>query len=405
METKQPYIIGIGPGNQGYLYPLAEEAIKNADVLIGGKRNLSEFNHFNKKTLAIDKSLKDIATYIEKNWQREAIAVLASGDTGLFSIRAYLQKQMPKIPFKVLPGISSLQYLMAQENLSWNEVKIITLHGSDAVNVCNTVAINPATAIFTGGKNTPRSVAEKLLGLKGLNLEITVGENLSYPEERIVRGKPEEIAELDFDDLNLMIVKNKATDKVLWPYCTPGLPDELFIRDEVPMTKSEIRSLIMSKLRLKADSNILEIGSGTGSCTIEMALLARDGHVTTIEKNRKAWELCKKNTEHFGLDNIELINGSAPMDIPSEKSFDRVFIGGSAGNMAEIINTLSGENTRVVVSAITLESVAEALKAMDDQGFENIEVIQAAVSRSKKAGSKHLMLALNPITIISGDKI
>lgn len=405
MEIKQPYIIGIGPGDQGYLYPLAEQAVKEADLLIGGKRNLAEFSHLNKKTMAIDRSLKPIVEYIAAHYREESIAVLASGDTGLFSIRAYLQKQLPQVPFKVLPGISSLQYLMAKENLNWNEMKIITLHGSDKVNLCNTVAANPVTAIFTGGDNTPAMIAQKLQLLKNMELEITVGENLSYPEERIVKGTPNAIMDLDFQDLNLMIVKNPHTHQAAWPYSTPGLPDEAFLRDEVPMTKSEIRALILSKLRLTPQAKILEVGAGSGSCTVEMALAAREGRITALEKEEKAVKLCRKNIEHFGLDNISLIHGSAPHDLPDCTGFDRVFIGGSGGNMADIIQTATHKGVRMVVSAITVESVNEALTAMEKLGYENIEIVQAAVSRSKKLGTKHLMFALNPITIISGDAL
>ncbi|MEG1496024.1 MAG: precorrin-6y C5,15-methyltransferase (decarboxylating) subunit CbiE [Clostridiales bacterium] len=403
MENKKPFIIGIGPGNQEYLYPMAEKAIANADVLIGGNRNLAEFAHLNKETLSIDKSLKPIVDYIDANHQKKSIAVLASGDTGLFSIRAYLQKKLPNVPFTVLPGISSLQYLMAQKNLSWNEMKIITLHGNDNINLCNTVANNKVTAIFTGGKNTPSAIAKRLELLSYANLTLTVGENLSYPNERIISGTPQEIAAMEFDDLSLILAENSNVENKPWNYLTSGLPDELFIRDEVPMTKSEIRALILAKLRLKADSQILEIGAGTGSCTIEMALTAIDGKVWALEKNHTAVELCKKNIAKFALDNISLIEGIAPDDIPELPQIDHIFIGGSGGNMKDIIKKYSDKPLRLVVSAITLESVTEALSAMKECGFTDIEIIQAAVSRSKKAGTKHLMMGLNPITIVSGE--
>lgn len=405
MADKQSYIIGIGPGDQGFLYPLAAKVIKDADVLIGGKRNLAEYAHLHKKSLAIDKSLQTILDYIENNWQKESIAVLASGDTGLFSIRAYLQKKLPTVPFKVLPGISSLQYLMARENLSWNEMKIITLHGNDSINLCNTVAANAVTAIFTGNGNTPATIGQRLQNLSYAALEITVGENLSYPDERIVKGTPQEIAAGKFDDLNLMIVRNPDVMNRPWTYITHGMPDDLFCRAEVPMTKSEIRALILSKLRLRKNSQILEIGAGTGSCTIEMALAAEEGQVCSLEKNKTAVELCKSNIARFGLDNINLIEGVAPEDMPPTEIFDRVFIGGSGGNMQKIIGSLRQNNLRLVVSAITVESVAEALEAMAAYEFSNIEIVQAAVARSKKAGSKHLLTALNPITIISGEKL
>ncbi len=404
MNGKTPYIVGIGPGNQGYLYPLAQKAIEEADVLIGGKRNLEEFAHLNKETVSIDGKLAPIVSFIEEQWQNKSIAVLASGDTGLFSIRAYLQKKLPEVPFSVLPGISSLQYLIAKCNVNLNDLKIITLHGSNKVNLRDTVARNEVTAIFTGGSNSPQAIAAKLATMGFADLSVTVGENLSYPDEVLVTDTAKAIAQMHFGNLSLMLVKNPSVNERPWPYLTMGLPDESFLRDEVPMTKSEIRAIISSKLRLKANSKVLEIGAGTGSVTIEAALTASEGHVWALEKNPIAVALCRKNIEKFCLDNVTLIEGTAPEAIPELPRIDAIFIGGSGGNMKDIIKKYSNCSVRLVISAITVESVTEALDAMKEYGFENIEIVQAAVARSKKAGSKHLMMGMNPITIVSGER-
>ncbi|MCX4266327.1 MAG: precorrin-6Y C5,15-methyltransferase (decarboxylating) subunit CbiT, partial [Firmicutes bacterium] len=172
----------------------------------------------------------------------------------------------------------------------------------------------------------------------------------------------------------------------------------------VPMTKSEVRAIITSKLRLEENSRLLEIGAGTGSVTIEAALAAHDGRVWALEKNPAAVETCRANIARFGLDNITLLEGAAPEAIPDEV-FDRVFIGGSGGNMADIVARVLRQNAplRIVISAITLESVSEALAALKQGGGHNLEIVQAAVARSKPAGSKHLMMGLNPITIIAAD--
>ena len=139
--------------------------------------------------------------------------MLASGDTGLFSIRAYLQKKLPKIPFTVLPGISSLQYLIAKCNVNLNDLKIITLHGNHEVNLRDTVARNPVTAIFTGGSNSPQAIAARLATMNFAKLSVTVGENLSYPNEVLVTDTPEAISKMHFGDLSLMLVKNNAVDE------------------------------------------------------------------------------------------------------------------------------------------------------------------------------------------------
>lgn len=406
--TNTPYIIGIGPGQSDYIYPLAAQLIAQAEVLIGGRRNLAELAQPGQETLVIDRGLAAVAEYIGQNWQSRRLVVLASGDTSLFSVRAYLQKRLPQVPFTVLPGISSLQYLLARRGLNLNELKIITLHGSNSANLLNTVMRERCTAIFTGGENSPQAIAGRLQALDFAELTLTVGENLSYPDERVTSGTPQQIAAGRFADLSLMLVENAAPQCRPWPYLPVGLPDELFKRHvgekAVPMTKSEVRAIITSKLRLEENSRLLEIGAGTGSVTIEAALAAHDGRVWALEKNPAAVETCRANIARFGLDNITLQEGAAPEAIPDEV-FDRVFIGGSGGNMADIVARVLRQNAplRIVISAITLESVSEALAALKQGGGHNLEIVQAAVARSKPAGSKHLMMGLNPITIIAAD--
>ena len=406
--TNTPYIIGIGPGQSDYIYPLAAQLIAQAEVLIGGRRNLAELAQPGQETLVIDRGLAAVAEYIGQNWQSRRLVVLASGDTSLFSVRVYLQKRLPQVPFTVLPGISSLQYLLARRGLNLNELKIITLHGSNSANLLNTVMRERCTAIFTGGENSPQAIAGRLQALDFAELTLTVGENLSYPDERVTSGTPQQIAAGRFADLSLMLVENAAPQCRPWPYLPVGLPDELFKRHvgekAVPMTKSEVRAIITSKLRLEENSRLLEIGAGTGSVTIEAALAAHDGRVWALEKNPAAVETCRANIARFGLDNITLLEGAAPEAIPDEV-FDRVFIGGSGGNMADIVARVLRQNAplRIVISAITLESVSEALAALKQGGGHNLEIVQAAVARSKPAGSKHLMMGLNPITIIAAD--
>lgn len=403
MSEKTTSIIGIGPGNRDFLYPLAASVIEKADLLLGGERNLGAFAPEGKEIFCISNNLCDVVACIEENHGKKNIVVLASGDTGLFSIRAYLQKKLPGLDFQVLPGISSLQYFIAKCNINWNELKIVSLHGKDNIPLKNIVSRHRYTAVFAGNKFYPQQIAALLTPIDFADIRLTVGENLSYPEERIVRGTPAEIATMVFSDLSLVIVENSDPSKRPWPYQTMGLPDEAFLRGDVPMTKSEIRVVVNSKLRLKDHAKVLEIGAGTGSCTIEMALTAYEGHVWTLEKNPVAVTLCKKNIDRFAIDNITLIEEDAPAGIPDEDYFDAVFIGGSGGHMAEIVAAVAHRTDRIVVTAVTVESVGEALEAFDHHGYTT-EIVQLDIARSRKAGTKHLMQGLNPIAIITGEK-
>lgn len=393
-------IIGIGPGDLAYLYPLALKEIEGADMLIGGRRNLADFAHLNKKTLVIGNNLKEICTYIEENGDKENIVVLASGDTGLYSIAKVIKDRVPGVAVDFYPGISSLQYFLAKLRMGMEDMKIISLHGKTLPSLLHVIRSNKTVAVFTGGSNRPDQVAARI---PWQNLRITVGENLSYPDERIISGSPAEIAAMTFTDLSLMILEHDGGLEMPWPYLSAGIANECFLRDEVPMTKAEARALILSKLRLTGNNRVLEIGAGTGSVTVEMALALREGHIWAIEQNLAAVRLCRRNFERFHLDNITLIDGAAPQDMPKDIAFDRVFIGGSKGQMSGIFAALPPGPKRVVVSAVTIETVVEAKEALAQNGYKEIEIVCITMAKSKPAGSKTLLLGENPIYIIMGE--
>jgi|SRR6056297_411442 len=186
-----------------------------------------------------------------------------------------------------------------------------------------------------------------------------------------------------------------------------GIPDGEFIRGDVPMTKSEVRSVILSKLKIIEGNQICEIGAGSGSVSVELARLTSKGIVYSLEKNPEAVELIKKNIRKFEIDNIKLIEGEAPESLLEIPQMDRIFIGGSGGNMKEIIRwsyeTLKSGGI-VAASTITIENNYTALKTFESMGFKNIEVVQILVSKTSKVGRVNMMKALNPINIISAER-
>ena len=276
------YVLGMGPGDKELVCPAAEKIIDQSDVIIGGKRNLQNYSHLNKEKLVVGNNLEEISAFISENIGNKVISILASGDPGIFSIMEYLKNKLEDQEIEVIPGISSFQYLCAKLNLSWHDVLITSLHGREQEDLINTLRNNKKVMLFTGGTSSPQGICRKLIE-NGLNdVKITVGENLSYPEERIITGKPEDIIKLKFESLSIMLVQNEAIDKDLndvWSYTTAGIPDELFIRGEVPMTKEEVRAVTLSKLRLKEGHTVYDIGAGTGSVSIECGFKCRKGKI------------------------------------------------------------------------------------------------------------------------------
>ncbi|MBF8983573.1 precorrin-6Y C5,15-methyltransferase (decarboxylating) subunit CbiT [Lutibacter sp. B2] len=191
-----------------------------------------------------------------------------------------------------------------------------------------------------------------------------------------------------------------------WTYKTSGIPDNLFIRGKVPMTKEEIRAITMSKLRLKEDSIVVDVGAGTGSISIEAAHISNKGKVIAIEKNPEGIELIKQNAKQFDV-KIEVVNGFATEKIKEIEKIDRVIIGGSGGELKEILRLCYERLTPsgvCVINCITIETIYESIKFLEEEGFVDMDVISVNVSRGKRVGRYTLMEGLNPIYIISATK-
>jgi cobalt-precorrin-6B (C15)-methyltransferase len=192
----------------------------------------------------------------------------------------------------------------------------------------------------------------------------------------------------------------------LWEYKSTGIPDELFIRGKVPMTKAEVRSITLGKLRLKENTVFVDIGAGTGSVSIEVALLCHKGKVYAIEKNLEAINLIKLNREKFKV-NLEVLSGSATEELKKIPMIDRVFVGGTGGELSSILAICQEKlrnNGRIVLNCIAIESLYESLQLLEDFGYKNIEVSLVSIAKSKHVSSYTMFESLNPIYIIAADK-
>jgi len=398
----QVTLVGIGPGNPGGMTVEVRRAIREADCLIGARRMLEASANANQvQCQAI--SPRDILRCIQQNRNCRRFTVVLSGDTGFFSGAKKLLPLLVDCDVEVLPGLSSLQVLCARAGTSYEDVVPISLHGRDT-DVVPDVAQNRRVFVLVGGvdgmANLCRTLAEAGLG----EVQVTVGERLGYPEERIVRGTAAELAGQVFDALSAALIENDAAK----PF-TPGLPDECFQRGGstsgkiVPMTKREVRAAALSQLGLTRDAVCWDVGAGTGSVSIEMALQARSGKVYAIEKNETALELLKENRERFHVRNLEIISGSAPAACRELPAPGYVFLGGSSGNLREIIALVleKAPAARIVVSAVTLESVAEMERIVREFSFTDAEITCLNVTRSRKAGAYHLMTAQNPVYLFT----
>jgi cobalt-precorrin-6B (C15)-methyltransferase len=196
----------------------------------------------------------------------------------------------------------------------------------------------------------------------------------------------------------------------MWNYKTPGIPDEYFERTEkVPITKEEIRTIQLSKARLKPSFTVFDIGCGSGSISIEAAIqIEKTGKVIAIDYDENAVELTKKNIEKFGISNISVIHGNAKEKILELGKADSIFIGGTGGDTKEIVQLAQDKlnpGGRIVIGIILIETLYSVLDILDNLNFDSIDITQVTISKSKKTSKGTMMLARNPVTIISATKI
>ena len=391
------YIIGIGMEGQKTLTAEALAAINSADILIGAKRMIEPFSRLGKNTF-ISWKTEEIAEFIRNNSCPSA-AVLMSGDCGFYSGAEKLISALSCYETEVISGISSPAYFCAKIKKPWQNMKFISLHGADG-NIVRNVCKNELCFFLLGGDVTPDKICRKLCEYGRENIGVYIGENLGYDSEKILSGIASDFTENSFGKLTVMVTENPGYERGI----AFGIPYNEFIRGSVPMTKSEVRSMVISKLGIGSKSLCWDIGCGSGSVSVEMALQCFDGKVFALDKNSEAVELTRKNALKFGCDNIKIISGEAPEALRELPSPDMVFIGGSCGKISEILSIIYEKNkaATVVITAVSLETLSTAQKAFSDLGITEPEIVQISITRTKRLGNHTMLAAGNPVFIIKG---
>lgn len=396
-------IVGIGPGNPDLLTGEARQAIAASNILLGDKRMLSAFADSSKTVYDTIKTSAIAEVAAKADPAKDVLAVLVSGDVGFFSLAKTISGKLPDCECVRYCGISSLVYFASKLQLSWDDAKIVSMHGRDQ-NLVAAVAQNKKVFSLTGGEHSPQALCKQLCEHGLGQVLVYVGENLSYPEEKITQGTAEEISALSFPSLSVMMFLNDEAN--CFEPTVHGLADDLFMRSKVPMTKQEVRSVSMSKLMPKATDVIYDIGAGTGSCSVELALIAKQGKVWAFERNPVAVELLGKNKELFGLTNLDVIAGEALENIKTMPAPDCVFVGGSGGDLCEMLDVIYAKNSkcRIVINAITVETLAQVAAYYKEHPDYSLEIVNVFVARSKKLGSYNLMIAQNPVYVMTALK-
>ena len=391
-------ILGAGPGDMGSLTLAAEHACQKAGLIIGSKRICEALARFGKPTAAaVDP--REIEALIRGSGETN-IVVAMSGDTGFFSGAKVLTERIADLHPVLIPGISSVSYFCSRVGTSWDDAVLASLHGRSC-NIAAKIRANAKVIVLTGGPQGVRRLAEHLSANALGSVLLTVGENLSYENEKITTGKASDICQMDFDGLSLVLAQNPRAASAVTSH---GRPDEDFVRAEkIPMTKQEVRAVLLSKLRLTKNAVCWDVGAGTGSVSLEMAECCEDGEVYAVEQKEEACRLIEENKCRLGVTNVTVVRGIAPACLAPLPAPTHVFIGGSGGKLSEILAAVfeKSPEARIVISAVTLETIAGAAEAMNALPLGEVETVLVNVSRSKKLGGYHLLAAQNPVYIFS----
>ena len=395
-------LVGIGPGDRDSRTLAAHRAIREADCLIGAKRMLEAAALLGKlccEAIAPE-AIRDI---IFAHPECRRFAVVLAGDVGFYSGAKKLLPLLEGCKTEIIPGLNSLTVLCSRLGISYEDAVCVSLHGRDT-GIAAVAAQMPKVFALVGGEDGVGKLCRRLTEFGLGNVKVFVGQRLGYPEETITRGTAEALAEQRFHSLSAVLITNDAPLPV-----TPGLGDECFLRAAhadgtlVPMTKRDIRAAALARLAPHRDSVCWDIGAGTGSVAIEMARQCCFGRVYAVEKKPEALALLEENRRRLHADNVIPIPGAAPESCHVLPAPTPVFIGGSGGNLREILALAREKNpgVRIVVAAIALETVAELDKCRKELDFAHTEVSCLTAAQGHPAGPYTLMQGQNPVYLFT----
>ena len=382
-------LAGAGSGSEIHLTPEVKNEIENSDFIFASSR-FKNLIPYHKKYFEL-KNFNDAFNIIKNSSGK--ILILVSGDSGLYSLLPLVKRNFTNV--KVLPGLSSLQVICAYACEVWNDAKILSGHGRSLSvgKFLNIVERNRIVILFCDKIISPKWACKNLIDF---DVEVFIGENLGGNDERISHGLPNEFADENFAELSIILIRN---NNVYIPQKV--LRDRDFIRDKnIVMTNENVRAVILSKFNLNSNSIFWDIGAGSGSVSVSIANQNPEIEIHSIEQKIEAVNLISQNISKFHLHNINLHHSRAVEIMKSLPVPTDVFIGGSNGELKEILDFLKTAKAHIVAACVTLENFNLAYELMKD--MKNFEVVQVSITSSKNINNLTLMNAKNPVILLSG---
>jgi precorrin-6Y C5,15-methyltransferase (decarboxylating) len=418
-------IIGVLDNGVDGLTPHALKIIKEADVVIGGTRTLQLFNNEFPTSVTqhdLTGQLAQVPEWIKQALdKKQQVVVLATGDPLCHGIAKYLIGKLGGEACEVLPNVSTIQLACSRLGVAWQDIKICSVHSRDAgewkrgsepshglYDLLQQLKQHQTVAVFTSPENSPARIA-RMLQVEELasSYKMSVVADIFQETENVIELiSIDETAEKNFPDLNIVVLQKieKGESPILF-----GLEDSSFHQrkpEKGLITKREVRVASLASMQLRRDSTVWDIGAGSGSVGLEAARLCSEGHVYAIEKNEADFANALKNQQDMNISNYTLLHSKAPQGLEHWMDPDAIFIGGSGGELVELIKLSLQRlrtNGRLVMNFVTLENMSSATQVLKELDAE-WSFIQISVSRSQPILHMHRLAAENPVWIVTAHK-
>jgi precorrin-6Y C5,15-methyltransferase (decarboxylating) len=404
-------VMGIGDDGCRGLTSRAMDAVARAAWLVGGERQLAFFPEFRGERIVLKGGLDAALDRVAHLAADHNICVLASGDPMFFGVGAMVVSRVGAEHVEVIPQPSALQWAFARAGMKWDDAAFISLHGRPRTGLLTRLRRHAKVALFTDETNSPPRLAAHLVAHGEVGWTAWVCENLAGPDERVRRFPITELAVMREGDVGALNVLLLVRTNPAWrpPPAIPFLHEDSYAK-RIPkkglITKREVRVLSLASLAIRPNSVVWDIGAGSGSVSIEAAMLAPEGCVYAIEIDPESVEICRENLRAHAVDNVEVIHARAPDVLDQLETPDAVFVGGSKGSMEAIIEAALDRlapGGRLVINAITLDNAAEAYQTLRQRGLvPDVTLVQ--VSRSEPLSRYMRYEAMNPIQIFAVTK-
>jgi precorrin-6B C5,15-methyltransferase / cobalt-precorrin-6B C5,C15-methyltransferase len=412
-STARLLIVGIGDDGLSGLTEAARRRVGEADVVLGAEGTLRLLEGLSARRIALDPDMPTALKQVREAITAHKPVLVSYGDPLFYGVARYLGDRLGKDQFEVIPHVSSMQLAFARVKESWEDAYLTSLAGRPLETVIDRVRTAQKAGLFTSEEFTPARVARALLD-QGIDyFRGYVCEHLGQPDERVTQAELADLAEMEFDPLNVLILVREPNrpDRVgrVGRHRLFGNPDDRFAQSQPKralITQAEVRSIALAQLDVRATSVVWDIGAGSGSVAIEAAQLAHQGMVFALEPEPNDLALIQANAESFGVPNVRAVAGRAPEALAALPEPDAIFVGGTGRQVSPVLSAAYerlAPGGRMAVNVATVDGLATAYQTLKALAGE-VQLWNITVARGIDQLDRVRFQAVNPTFLLAVTK-